>query len=50
VWTARNLSSVPGKVQEIFLVHRAFRSAGKGEILTVIGSSHNVNTTCHRSE
>ena len=50
VWTARDLSSFTGKVQEIFLVDRAFRSAGKGEIFTVICSSHNLNTTCHRSE
>lgn len=50
VWTTRNLSSITGEVQEIFLVHRAFRSAGKGEIFTVIGNSHNVSTTYHRSE
>jgi hypothetical protein len=47
VWTTRNLSSVTGKVQEIFLVPRTFRSAGKGEIFTLIGSWHNVSTTCH---
>jgi hypothetical protein len=34
VWAARNLSSVTGKVQQIFLFHRPFRSAGKGEIFT----------------
>lgn len=50
VRTTRNLSSVTGKVEELFLVHRAFRMAGKGEIFALIDSSRHVNKPCHRSE